>query len=160
MNGPHSGVMIYGKGAGHAEWIDRGRGNYTPYVDGRPPVTAGTSETRQYRMRYLDKYNEAAEAPRSRSQGLIGKARHDGREKEPSSPGAEGEPEFNAKTQRRREPGELRHAKSVTLKGMGVRGCLGTDYRGQRRAEEARGRHRIFGFLCPLRPLWFLSGLF
>jgi hypothetical protein len=55
VKGPHSGVTIQSMRAGDADWIDLGRDNYSPYVDGRPPVTAGTSETRQYRMRYLDK---------------------------------------------------------------------------------------------------------
>jgi len=61
VKGRHSGVVIQGKRAGESDWSDLGKDNYSPYVDGRPPLTAGTSETRQYRMRYLDKDNEVGE---------------------------------------------------------------------------------------------------
>jgi len=57
----HSGVVIQGKQPGDTDWVDLGQDNYSPYVDGRPPVTVGASETREYRMRYLDKDNEVGE---------------------------------------------------------------------------------------------------
>lgn len=57
----HSGVVIQSKRPGDPDWVDLGQDNYSPYVDGRPPVTPGTSETRQYRMRYLDKDTEVGE---------------------------------------------------------------------------------------------------
>jgi hypothetical protein len=61
VKGRHSGVVIQGKRAGDTDWVDLGKDNYSPYVDGRSPVTASTSETRQYRARYLDKDNEVGE---------------------------------------------------------------------------------------------------
>jgi len=59
--GSHSGVIIQGKREGDAEWVELGKDYYSPYVDGRPPVTAGAAEPRQYRMRYLDKDDEVGE---------------------------------------------------------------------------------------------------
>jgi hypothetical protein len=61
MKRRHSGVVIQCKRPGDLDWITLGQDNYSPYVDGRPPVTAGTSETRQYRMRYFDKDTEVGE---------------------------------------------------------------------------------------------------
>lgn len=57
----HSGVTIQGQRAGEADWVDLGKDNYSPYVDGRSPLTPGAIEPRQYRMRYLDKDNEVGE---------------------------------------------------------------------------------------------------
>jgi hypothetical protein len=61
VKGPHSGVVIQGRRPGENDWSDLGRDNYSPYVDGRPPLAAGASETREYRMRYLDKDTEVGE---------------------------------------------------------------------------------------------------
>ena len=58
VKGRHSGVVIQGKRAGDTDWVDLGKDNYSPYVDGRSALTASTSETRQYRARYLDKDDE------------------------------------------------------------------------------------------------------
>ncbi len=38
-----------------------GRDNYSPYVDGLPPLEPGTSETRELQMRYFDKDTEVGE---------------------------------------------------------------------------------------------------
>ena len=61
VKGRHSGVVIQGKRAGDAAWADLGKDNYSPYVDGRPLLTAGINEPREYRMRYLDKDDEVGE---------------------------------------------------------------------------------------------------
>jgi len=61
VKGRHSGVVIQGKRAGETDWVDLGKDNYSPYVDGRSPLAASTSEPRQYRMRYLDKDDEVGE---------------------------------------------------------------------------------------------------
>jgi hypothetical protein len=61
VKGKHSGVTIQCKRAGDTDWVTLGRDNYSPYVDERPPVTPGASESRQYRMRYLDKDEEVGE---------------------------------------------------------------------------------------------------
>ena len=57
----HSGVAIHCKRTGDADWVALGRDNYSPYLDERTPVAAGVSETRQYRMRYVDKDAEVGE---------------------------------------------------------------------------------------------------
>ncbi len=61
VKGRHSGVVIQGKRAGDTDWVDLGKDNYSPYVDGRSALTASTNETRQYRMRYLAKDSEVGE---------------------------------------------------------------------------------------------------
>ncbi len=61
VKGRHSGVVIQGKRAGDTDWVDLGKDNYSPYVDGRSALTVSTTETRQYRMRYLDKDDEVGE---------------------------------------------------------------------------------------------------
>ena len=53
IKGKYSGVAIQCKRTGDANFIDIGRDNYSPFDDERPPVTAGTVEVREYRMRYL-----------------------------------------------------------------------------------------------------------
>jgi hypothetical protein len=61
VKGRHSGVLVQCKRPGDADFITLGQDNYSPYVDGRPPVTAGANETRQYRMRYLDKDDQVGD---------------------------------------------------------------------------------------------------
>jgi len=61
VKGRHSGVLIQSKRNDDKDWVTLGTDNYSPYVDGRDLVTAGASETRQYRMRYLDKDDEVGE---------------------------------------------------------------------------------------------------
>ena len=61
VKGPHSGVLVQSKRAGEGDWADLGRDNYSPYVDGRPPLKGGASEAREYRMRYVDKDTEVGE---------------------------------------------------------------------------------------------------
>ena len=57
----YSGVLIQGRRAGDAGFVDLGRDNFSPFDDERPPVTAGTTETREYRMRYLEKDDPVGE---------------------------------------------------------------------------------------------------
>jgi hypothetical protein len=57
----HTGVLIQCKRPGDADFVTLGQDNYSPYVDGRAPVTAGATETRQYRMRYLDKDDQVGD---------------------------------------------------------------------------------------------------
>ena len=61
VKGRHSGIVLQGKRAGDTDWVDLGKYNYSFHVDGRSPLTASTSETRQYRTRYLDKDDEVGE---------------------------------------------------------------------------------------------------
>jgi len=61
VKGSHSGVLVQGRRPGEDGWSDLGRDNYSPYVDGRPPLKLGTSETREFRMRYFDKDTEVGE---------------------------------------------------------------------------------------------------
>lgn len=61
VKGRHTGVLIQCKRPGDDDFVTLGQDNYSPYVDGRAPVKAGTSETRQYRMRYLDKDDQVGD---------------------------------------------------------------------------------------------------
>lgn len=61
VKGRYDGVIVQCRRTGDADFITLGRDNYSPYVDGRPPVTAGASETRQYRMRYIHKDDEVGD---------------------------------------------------------------------------------------------------
>lgn len=51
----HSGVMIQSRRQGDAAFLDLGRDYFSPFDDERAPLAAGVAETREYRMRYLDK---------------------------------------------------------------------------------------------------------
>ena len=48
------GALIIPGKAAPPDWTLLGTHNYSPYVDTRPPLTPGSSETREYRLRYLD----------------------------------------------------------------------------------------------------------
>jgi hypothetical protein len=61
VKGSFSGVVIQCKRPGDADFITIGQDLFSPYDDKRPPVTGGTPETRQYRMRYLKKDDEVGE---------------------------------------------------------------------------------------------------
>jgi hypothetical protein len=61
VKGRHTGVLIQCKRPGDADFVTLGQDNYSPYVDGRAPITAGASEIRQYRMRYLDKDDQVGD---------------------------------------------------------------------------------------------------
>ncbi len=50
-----SGVLIEGRRPEQNDWTPLGTDNYSPYVDTRPPLTPGRSETREYRLRYLER---------------------------------------------------------------------------------------------------------
>ena len=61
VKGAHSGVVIQSKRPADADWVTLNKDYYSPFDDERAPVTAGANETRQYRMRYLDKDDEVGE---------------------------------------------------------------------------------------------------
>ena len=53
VKGNYAGVLVEGK-RGTGGWELLGRDNFSPYLDARPPQTAGQPEKREYRLRYLD----------------------------------------------------------------------------------------------------------
>ncbi|HEX8652816.1 MAG TPA: hypothetical protein VF708_18515 [Pyrinomonadaceae bacterium] len=47
------GVLIESRRKGEGDWINLATDHFSPYLDTRPPVAAGTPEVREYRLRYL-----------------------------------------------------------------------------------------------------------
>lgn len=47
------GVIIESRRAGEEGWQQLGLNNYSPYLDGRPPLEPGRPEVREYRARYI-----------------------------------------------------------------------------------------------------------
>jgi hypothetical protein len=47
------GVVIESRRTGEENWTLLGTDNFSPYIDTRPPVTAGRAEVREYRLRFL-----------------------------------------------------------------------------------------------------------
>ncbi len=52
--GRYTGVLIYSRRGGETEWTSLGLHLYSPYVDTRPPLVAGTPEQREYRLMYVE----------------------------------------------------------------------------------------------------------
>ena len=48
------GVWIESRRKGEADWTPLGVDLFSPYMDTRPPMQAGTPEVREYRLRYYD----------------------------------------------------------------------------------------------------------
>jgi hypothetical protein len=55
VKGKLDGVRVECKRPGDTDWVHLGDDRYSPYTDTRPPVAAGVSETRSYRMRYFQR---------------------------------------------------------------------------------------------------------
>lgn len=53
VKGSFDGVVIEGRRKDETQWTMLGTDNYSPYLDTRAPRTAGESEVREYRLRYL-----------------------------------------------------------------------------------------------------------
>lgn len=47
------GVLIEGRRKGETDWTPLGVDLFSPFIDTRPPVQAGTPEVREYRLRFL-----------------------------------------------------------------------------------------------------------
>ena len=48
-------IQIEGRRPDQTEWALLGIHHHSPYIDTRPPLTAGRAEFREYRLRYLDR---------------------------------------------------------------------------------------------------------
>ena len=55
VKGKLDGVRVESKRGAETEWTRLDDDRYSPYTDTRPPLQAGQSETRAYRLRYLKK---------------------------------------------------------------------------------------------------------
>jgi hypothetical protein len=61
VKGKLDGVVIEGRRTGESDWSKLGTDNYSPYLDGRPPLHAGQTELREYRLKYLMRDEEVGD---------------------------------------------------------------------------------------------------
>ncbi len=55
VKGRFHSVLVEGRRHDQTDWAPLAAYNYSPYIDTRPPLTPGRPETREYRLRYLQR---------------------------------------------------------------------------------------------------------